>query len=205
MVLMANGIKIIIGLGNPGDKYDGTRHNLGFEVVDAFAKKHLGSKIVWEMEDKFKSEILRVAQNDNNGAILIKPQTYMNNSGMAVSQIVHYLKIPTEKLIVVHDDIDLPLGKIKIRLGGSAAGHHGVESIIKCLNDDKFIRLRLGIGNIKTQNAEHDGSHSNVNDFVTSRFLSSEKPKVKHMLKQSLKALELLIEKGLTDAQNQFN
>lgn len=185
-------MKLIVGLGNPGDNHLKTRHNLGFMALDEYAKKHLGPEITWELDNKFKSEILKIDKD----FWLIKPQTYMNNSGMAVSLIANFYKIAPEDVIIIHDELDLPLGKIKVRLGGAAAGHHGVESIIESLGTDQFIRVRLGIGELKIHSAEK---------FVLEPFMHSEKAQVKHMTKQALKAIDILIEKGLAVAQNQYN
>ena len=129
----------------------------------------------------------------------------MNNSGLAVSALVDYFKIPLEDLIVVYDELDLPLGKIKVRQGGAAAGHHGVESIIASLNADGFIRVRLGIGNSLTYIKQDDKNYREMDNFVTNEFRSDEHSHVKHMLKQSTEALDILLEKGLVEAQNQFN
>lgn len=188
-------MKLIVGLGNPEEKYKGTRHNLGFEVVEEYAKKNLpsDSDLQWQTEDKFKAEIIKISQD----LWLIKPVTYMNNSGLSVSAIVNYFKIPLDNLIVVHDELDISLGKIKVRVGGSAAGHHGIESIINALGDEKFIRVRLGIGSWK--------EHGDATQYVVESFKSDEKPKVRHMLKQAVSALDLIIEEGLEKAQNQFN
>lgn len=182
-------MKLIVGLGNPGEKYAKVRHNLGFMVMDKYVSSIL-YQVSWEEEKKFKSWIAKT-----NDLIFAKPQTYMNNSGMAVGLITNYFKVKPEDIIIIHDELDLPLGKIKIRMGGAAAGHHGVESIIKTLGTDKFIRVRLGIGQGGT----------NPEKFVLEPFTPQEKPKVKHMIKQALKALDLLLEKGLEQAQNNFN
>lgn len=191
-------MKLIVGLGNPEDKYAGTRHNIGFEIIEKYIKKMEGGK--WGIEDKFKAEIIKIGD-----LIFAKPQTYMNNSGMAVSLISKFYKIDSQDIIIIHDELDLPLGKIKVRIGGAAAGHHGVESIINSLKTDKFIRVRVGIGNLKTQSAEHKHQSISVEKFVLEQFIHSENAQVKHMIKQALKALELLLEKGLEQAQNQFN
>ena len=195
-------MKLIIGLGNPGDKYNGVRHNLGFMAVDELAKKMDNGQ--WTMDKKLKSEIFNFQFSIFN-CLLVKPQTYMNNSGMAVALVAKYYKILPEDIIIVYDELDLPLGKIKVRMGGAAAGHHGVESIIEALGTDKFIRVRLGIGNLKTQSAEHGTQHVDTNHFVLESFMHSEKSKVKHMLKTAMKALEILLEDGLEKAQAQFN
>lgn len=191
-------MKLIVGLGNPGEKYIGTRHNLGFVVLDELVKKL--NLVDWSKEEKFKSELIKTPE-----LILVKPQTYMNNSGLAIKLLTSYYKLPTSGLVVIHDELDLPLGKIKVRLGGAAAGHHGVESIINALGTDQFIRVRLGIGNLRTLSGEHKGRSISAEKFVLETFTHSEKPPVKHMVKQAIKAVNSLLEKGLEVAQNQFN
>lgn len=200
-------MKLIIGLGNPGEKYASVRHNLGFMVVDELGKKMDDGKWKigvedgsWKLDKKFKSEVLKIKD-----ALLVKPQTYMNNSGLVVKLLTTYYKLPATDIIVIHDELDLPLGKIKVRLGGAAAGHHGVESIIAALGTDQFIRIRLGIGNLRTQSGEHKGQSISAERFVLEPFIHSEKPQVKHMIKQAIKVLDLLLEKGLDSAQNQYN
>lgn len=195
-------MKLVVGLGNPGSRYAGVRHNLGFEVVEELGKKGKGEGGSWNYEEKLKSEIFNFTPALPAGRLnalpltLAKPQTFMNNSGLAVKLLTTYYKLQPTDVIIIHDELDLPLGKIKVRMGGAAAGHHGVESIIKALDTDKFIRVRLGIGELKIRNAEK---------FVLEPFLHHEKAQVKHMIKQALKALDILIEKGLTIAQNQYN
>lgn len=195
-------MKLIVGLGNPGEKYAGVRHNLGFMVVEKLGQAFNNEQ--WTFNRKLKSEIVK-CQISNVNCILAKPQTYMNNSGLAVRQLADYYQPPTADLIVIHDDLDLPLGKIKIRLGGAAAGHHGVESIIAALGTDQFTRVRLGIGNLRTLSGEHKSQSKLTEKFVLESFIHSEKPQVKHMIKQAIKALDLILEKGLEVAQNQFN
>lgn len=192
-------MKIIIGLGNPGDKYTGVRHNLGFSVVEGLARK-VGDGHAWSQENKLKSEILKVGE-----LLLVKPQTYMNNSGLAVSLLASFYKVSSKDIILVYDDLDLPLGKIKVRLGGAAAGHHGVESVIDSLGTDQFIRIRLGIGNLKTKSAEHKAQHINVEKFVLEPFMHSEKAKVKTMIKKAVTALQSLLKEGLEYVQNQYH
>ncbi len=191
-------MKLVVGLGNPEERYTGTRHNLGFEVLDELVKKL--NLVDWTVEDKFKAELIKTPE-----LILVKPKTFVNLSGMAVKSLTTYYKIASEDVVIIHDELDLPLGKIKVRLGGAAAGHHGVESIIKELGTDQFIRVRLGIGNLKTQSAEHRKGHVSAEKFVLEPFLHQEKSTVKHMIKQAIKALEILLDKGLEQAQNQFN
>ncbi len=189
--------KLVVGLGNPGEKYIGVRHNLGFMVVEELGKKMDDGRWKmgvedggWKLDKKFRSEILKTKD-----VLLVKPQTYMNNSGLAVKLLANYYKIAPEDIIIIHDELDLPLGKIKVRQGGAAAGHHGVESIIASLGTDQFVRVRLGIG----------PATGVVERFVLEPFSPREKPQVKHVIRQAVKALDLLLEKGLEKAQNQYN
>lgn len=200
-------MKIIVGLGNPGDKYAKIRHNLGFMVVDALARQ-LGVSSLWSLDKKFKSEIIKTnyqLPTTNYELILVKPQTFMNSSGAAVKALSTYYKLPPTDIIVIHDELDLPLGKIKVRIGGAAAGHHGVESIIDALNSDQFIRVRLGIGNLRTLSSERGGQNVGMEKFVLEPFMHGERAKVKHMVKQAIGAIETILEKGLVEAQNQHN
>jgi PTH1 family peptidyl-tRNA hydrolase len=160
------------------------------------------------MNKNFKAEIAEANQplsSNNTKLLLAKPQTFMNNSGMAVKALADYYKISLADIIIIHDELDLPLGKIKVRMGGSAAGHHGVESILKYLGDDKFVRVRLGIGNIRALGGERGSKHFNAESFVVEEFESSEKSKAKTMLKNAVHAVELILKEGIEKAQNQYN
>lgn len=201
-------MKLIVGLGNPGEKFVGTRHNLGFEVVDELASRIQGLETSWRIEKKFKAEILQVNYTldaSNYSLILAKPQTFMNLSGLAVSLLKNFFKVAPEDLVIIHDELDLLLGKIKIRFAGGASGHHGVESIISELGTDQFVRVRLGIGSDKSFSGEHKRVSFNAESFVTEPFLPQERSKVKSMIKHGVIALETLLEKGLKKAQNQYN
>jgi len=189
---------LIVGLGNPGDKFTHTRHNLGFEVVDELRRKL--DLPQFTKEDKFKAEVSK-----NGEIVLVKPQTFMNLSGMAVGPIAQYFKIPVEKIIIIHDELDLPVGHIKLRIGGSDAGHHGVESVIKMLGDEKFIRVRLGISTWHAISGEHKHASFQAEKFVTEAFIPGEKSKVKAMIKRAVKAVEAILELGIEKAQNQYN
>ena len=197
-------MKLVVGLGNPGERYADTRHNLGFRVVEELANRLQATGSSWTEEEKFKSEICRL-QPTASGLILVKPQTHMNASGMAVAKIAKYFKVPFSEIVIIHDELDLPLGKIKVRVGGSAAGHRGVESVIEALGDDKFARIRLGIGTLHSQRGERDRQRADTERFVLEPFEPSEKAKVKHVIKQAVEALEILLDKGLETAQSQFN
>lgn len=191
-------MKLIAGLGNPGDKFTNTRHNLGFEVIDLLQRKLALPE--FSKEEKFKSEISKSSE-----IILAKPVTFMNLSGMAISALANYYKIEPNEIVIVHDELDLPLGHIKIRVGGSDAGHHGIESVIQGLGNEKFIRVRLGIGNWHAISGEHKHASFNAEKFVVENFLPNEKSKVKAMVKRAVKAVEAILELGVEKAQNQYN
>ena len=203
-------MKLIIGLGNPGEKYINTRHNLGFKIIEQFLKDFQSAKnTLWEDSKKFKSEIVQIEWQPRHGSlekvILAKPQTYMNNSGLAVQLLTTYYKLLTTDIWIIHDDIDLPLGNMKIRFGGASAGHHGVESIMKHLNTDKFWRFRMGTGIQSSKLKVKSLKLKNVEDFVLSGFTGGEKGKVKHLIKRGVNAIETGLEDGLGIAMNRFN
>ncbi len=176
---------LIVGLGNPEKKYDLTRHNLGFRVLDL-----LGSADNWE--DKYQSQFLKL-----DDVILAKPLTFMNRSGEAVQEIMKFY--PAAELIVIHDDLDFPLGAIKIQKNSSAAGHNGVRSIIEALGKQDFIRIRLGIDNPEIRGAVPG------EDFVLQKFTAQEDPLVKEVLEKAKDAVETLQREGLDIAQSRFN
>ncbi len=202
-------MKLIVGLGNPGEKYANTRHNLGFVIVEHFLKDFQSAKnTLWENSSKFKSDIAQIEWQPRHGSlkkvILAKPQTYMNNSGLAVKIIADFYKIAADNIWIIHDDIDLPLGAMKIRFGGASAGHHGVESIMEKLGSDKFWRFRMGTG-AGIQNSEFRIQNKHVEDFVLGDFTGSEKGKVKSLIKRGVNAIETSLEDGLEKAMNRFN
>ncbi len=213
-------MKLIVGLGNPGEKYISTRHNLGFVIVERFLKDFQSAKnTVWENSSKFKSEVAQIEWQPRHGSlekvILAKPQAYMNNSGMAVQLITSYYKLLTTDIWVIHDDIDLPLGNMKIRFGGASAGHHGVESTIEHLGTDKFWRFRMGTGlqnskfppSLKLRRAGKTKNQKlrNVEDFVLGEFTGSEKGKLKGLIKRGVNAIETALEENIDRAMNRFN
>lgn len=193
-------MKVLVGLGNTGEKYLNTRHNLGFALVDEYAQKHQGPEFSWNEDKKVQAQVLKI-----DDVWLIKPQTMMNASGLAVKALMNYYKVDIKDLVIVHDDLDLLLGKIKIKTEGSAGGHRGVGSIINELNTDKFIRIKLGIGNQKSHAGEHKRISFDADKFVVEKFTQGEKSKVRHMLKQGLKAVEAILNENLDKAQTQFN
>lgn len=202
-------MKLIVGLGNPGEKYESTKHNVGFMILDHLLKDLEPVKTSnWDKNEKLKSEIFILEYKPKSGevekVILAKPQTYMNNSGMAVGLISRYYKLKPEDIWVVYDELDLPLGFIKIRLGGGAAGHHGVESIMENLGTDKFYRFRMGIGQAKNKEGM-DKQHIDVPEYVLQGFRGGEASKARTMMKRGSKALQTALEKGISSSMNQFN
>lgn len=202
-------MKLIVGLGNPGVKYESTRHNVGFMVLEHFLKDmEPVNKSNWDKNEKLKSEIYVMEFQPKHGnaekVILARPQTYMNNSGMAVSLIMKYYKVKPEDVWVVYDELDLPLGSMKIRQGGGAAGHHGVESIMAAIDTDKFYRFRMGIGLSKAHDelAKHKVKGE---DVVLKGFRGGEASKARTMIKRGSKALQQALEGGIESAQNQYN
>lgn len=208
-------MKLIVGLGNPGAEYQDTRHNLGFMVIEKLAKELASEEISWKEEDKFKALVAKIGD-----VVLVKPITFMNSSGVAVASIMRYFKLDPSDVWVIHDDIDLPLGKIRIREKGSSAGHRGIESIIAELKTDVFVRFRLGIGRGKlfskgdsdTTTIEkgiagrsHHGRHHWDISFVLSRFTQSEAGALKHLIKNGTEAVRIAITEGTDKAMARFN
>lgn len=207
-------MKLIVGLGNPGEKYEKTRHNLGFMVLEKFLKDFEPIReTVWENSLKFKSDIAQIEWQRQHGPsadglekiILVKPKTYMNNSGMAVQLLTTYYQLLTNDVWIIHDDIDLPLGSMKIRFGGASAGHHGINSIIEKLGTDKFWRFRMGTGNSNSKSKITNSKLKNMDDFVLGKFTAGEKGKVRKLVKRGAKAIEMGLEEGLEVAMNRFN
>ena len=199
-------MKVIIGLGNPGEKYQNTRHNLGFLALDTLLEKFEPvDKTFWETKTNLKADIKQIRHKDET-LLLVKPTTFMNNSGFAVSKVLNFYKIEPENLTVVHDDLDLPFGKIRVRFGGGAGGHHGVESIIDQLKDDKFLRIRLGIGNPKKiQNSKFKIQNYDASEYVLAPLSSADKGKVKTMLKETVKIVELTLIHGIDTYMSKYN
>ena len=184
---------IVVFLGNPGPKFAGTRHNVGFMTADK-CEKATGAKI---MKSRDKSLTDRIVI-DGKGVLLMKPQTFMNLSGEAVQPAAAFYKIPPEHILVISDDISLPLGKVRVRGSGSAGGHNGLKNIIAHLGTDAFPRVKVGVG--APENPEYD-----VVDWVIGNFSAQEKKIVDDALDRALAAAECIIEKNVTEAQNKYN
>ena len=185
--------RIIIGLGNPGDTYKGTRHNVGFETIDRLSAKN-GIKL--KHKASFRA-ITGEGQIGSHDVVLVKPQTYMNLSGESVREILRFMKLPPSEIIVVYDDVALPVGDIRIREAGSAGGQNGMKNIISCLGTDEFFRVRIGIGK-KPEGWD-------LADYVLSRFRKDEWAGMEEGITKAREAVGVILDKGILSAMNQFN
>ncbi len=184
---------LIAGLGNPGREYELTRHNAGFLVLDRLAEKH--GAVVNKL--KFKS-LLGECKIGESRVLLIKPQTFMNNSGEAVRDACAFYKIPPERTIIIFDDISLPVGKIRVRRSGSDGGHNGMKNIIYLSGSDKFPRIKFGVG--AKPHPDYD-----LKDWVLSRFKKEEEENLKKALDNAQGAAESIICESVDSAMNKFN
>jgi len=175
---------LIVGLGNPGPKYELTRHNIGFLLLDAFAMKN---KVPLIDEKKF---IYGKLKNEQQNIYLLKPQEYMNLSGKAVSEFVNKYKISLDKVLVLHDELDFPFSKIKLKSGGGHAGHNGLKDIISKINSKDFHRLRFGIGRPTSPNID-------ISDYVLSKFSQEEKKLLPELIKTSIGFIEEWLNKQI--------
>ncbi len=173
-------MKLIIGLGNPGIQYEKTRHNLGWRVVDQLARELETSE--WKMKMRFNAFVAKTFL-DGKKIILAKPQTFMNNSGIAVRSIADYYKIPNEEILIIHDEIDLPLGEMKVQKERGAAGHNGVKSVIEHLKTKDFIRIRIGIKPVKQE------TNLEVEKFVLQNFAAEEEKIIKKEIKRAVQVI----------------
>lgn len=185
-------MKIVVGLGNPGDKYQGTRHNIGFEVLSRLEKKWCAA----DKRDAFQAQYT-VAQRGGDKILLFRPMTFMNLSGQSVLAVRDFYKVAIQDILVVCDDLALALGKIRVRSRGSSGGQKGLADVIRRLGSEEIPRLRVGIG------ATPPGWETA--DFVLSRFGKDELPLVDEALEKAAKAVDCWVEQGINVCMNQFN
>ncbi|WPM32931.1 aminoacyl-tRNA hydrolase [Hydrogenobacter sp. T-2] len=185
-------IRLIVGLGNPGKKYARTRHNVGFMVVDELLRRLK----VQDYSEECLSHLYK-ARVDGKEVLIAKPQTYMNNSGLAVVNLLEEYDIKPEEMLVVYDDLDLPLGRLRLRLEGSSGGHHGIESIMRETKTDKFPRLKVGIGRPKDK--------GKVVDYVLSPFGEEEELVLAKVFNKASECLQRCVEYGLEESMNFCN
>ena len=182
---------LVAGLGNPGREYARTRHNVGFMVCDELARRHGAS-----FRSKFSGDFAEL-RLDGRRIALLKPQTYMNESGRSIGAAVRFFKLPPDRLLVLHDEVDLDPGRLQVRLGGGLAGHNGLRSIAQHMKTQEFLRLRIGVGRPER------GDPRPVADFVLSPF--DELVDVEALVGRVADAVETLALEGLEEAQNRFN
>jgi len=193
-------MNLIVGLGNPGRGYANNRHNIGFACLNHFARTQ-GIRL-----DKKQAQArIGVGEVAGSKVVVARPQTYMNLSGQSVSRLVKRFNINLNNLLVIHDDLDLPLGKIRIRQGGSSGGHKGVDSIIAWLGSQDFLRLRVGIGRPTMPTGGDEFSEADIIDYVLSDFTPGEKQAIAGVIPRVSEAIVCLLTEGLTAAMNRYN
>lgn len=184
---------LIVGLGNPGARYEATRHNVGFRAV-----ARLGREAGIRLDRAKFQALIGKGTVAGHSVVLMQPQTYMNNSGLAVQQAAAFYKLPPERVLVLFDDIDLDVGRLRIRRGGSAGGHNGVKSIITCLGSQEFPRIKIGVG--AKPHPDYD-----LADWVLSRFTAQELKLLEPAIGRAVEAVPVLLTEGLERAASQFN
>ena len=189
-------MKLVAGLGNPGKEYEHTRHNMGFDVIDELARRWAVN--VWKTD--MKAEIASVVRFGEK-ILLVKPLTYMNDSGNAVASISAYYQIEPDHIVVIHDDMDLEFGRIKVKAGGSAGGHNGIKSIDRSLGTPKYARVRMGVGHSKRGANAHD----NTVNWVLGGFGPDQRKQLPEFLADGADAAEDIIFHGLAKTQEKFN
>ncbi|NES04348.1 MAG: aminoacyl-tRNA hydrolase [Okeania sp. SIO2F4] len=192
--------KLIVGLGNPEPKYNQTRHNIGFAVVDNLAN-------IWQISlsenRKFKAEFGEGRSTKTEKIYLLKPLTYMNRSGQAIRAVVDWYKLPPSSVLIIYDDMDLPMGRLRLRLSGSAGGHNGMKSAIAHLGTQEFPRLRIGIGKPKNVTAE-SGDPKTIS-HVLGKFSPTESKLMTQMLDLVVETVEISLKQGIEKAMNLYN
>lgn len=190
--------QLIVGLGNPEPKYDQTRHNIGFAAIDALSRSWQSSL---SENRKFKGEYAQSTAPGGEKIHLLKPLTYMNLSGQAIAAVTSWYKLKPESVLVIYDDMDLPVGRVRLRLSGSAGGHNGMKSTISHLNSKNFPRLRIGIGRPKKAENSENGTVSHV----LGRFSPEENQIMPSVLNYVVECVELCLKKGVEKAMNDCN
>lgn len=186
-------MKLVVGLGNPGRAYRWTRHNMGFQLIDILSEKR-----GIEVSRRGMKSLYGMGKIGQEGVILAKPLTYMNLSGEAVGQLLRFFKIPPQELVVLHDDLDLPWGKIRIRVRGGYGGHQGVKSIIEAVGSDRFVRMKVGIG----RPAESDQDPA---DYVLEPLRDQEREEFKDVVRRAVEAVEVVLLEGPQEAMDRFH
>lgn len=184
---------LVVGLGNPGRRYQGNRHNVGFMVADLLASA--GVDLEPRSSSRFQGELGK-GSLDGRPVLLLKPQTFMNLSGRSVAAVSRFYEVPPQRIVVIHDDVDLPLGRLRVKAGGGDGGHKGIRSLVQELGSAAFIRVRFGIGR---------PAMGEVEDFVLQDFAVEEAEEVKEAVGRAAEAVRTVLGEGLRAAMNRFN
>jgi len=190
---LASPLALIVGLGNPGREYEQTRHNAGFWFVEALARQHGAS---FKVDNKFFGETAKVRIGGNE-VWLLKPTTFMNRSGQAISALARFYKIGIDQILVAHDELDIPPGDIRLKAGGGHGGHNGLRDTVTQMGGNTFLRLRIGIG--------HPGHSSQVTGFVLGKAPSSEQSLIEEAIERALKVTPLAVSGELQKAMNELH
>lgn len=183
-------LRLIIGLGNPGSRYEGTRHNVGFMALDLLAQQQ---RVSWQLRPKWES---LVAALPESGVLLIKPQCFMNLSGRPVAKIRREHQWRSTQILVLHDDVALEMGRIRLREKGSHGGHNGIRSLLESLGTDEFARIKMGVG---------DRGEQEMSDYVLGRFPADQQESLQNMLAMTVDAVQDALSRGVTNAATRFN
>ncbi len=184
-------MKVVVGLGNPGSRYDGTRHNVGYAVIDLLAQSPRAGRF----QSRFQAQVAELVE-DVEKILLVKPETFMNLSGRCVRQVIDFYQLPPETLLVVCDDINLPLGKLRARAKGTHGGHNGLRDIQNHLGSTEYARLRIGVDAPQADDAI---------DHVLGRFRPAERPVIADALLRSAQAVAVWATRGIAACMNEFN
>jgi len=185
-------LSVVIGLGNPGTRFENTRHNVGFDAVDRLSRKH--NIAITKVKHK---AVIGDGVIEGHRVLLVKPQTFMNLSGESVREIIEWYKVPVKNIIIIYDDIDLPVGKIRIRPKGSSGTHNGMRSVIYQIQSDDFPRIRIGV--------DKPPQGWELADFVLSKFSPDERKIVDKAIENAADAVEVILKSGIDNAMNRFN
>jgi peptidyl-tRNA hydrolase, PTH1 family len=187
-------VKLVAGLGNPGERYGGTRHNVGFEVIELLAKRH---RLQFDFSDMQREAVTARWRRPDEQVLLAMPQTFMNLSGRAVQALCHFYRIEPPDLLIVCDDVNLPLGRLRVRAAGSEGGHNGLRSVAEVLGTIEYARLRVGVG--------RGDMRRDLADHVTAEFEPEERPGIEAAVARAADAVETWISDGLAKMMNVFN
>jgi len=190
---LQTGIALIVGLGNPGKEHDNTRHNAGFWLIDELAS---GSGATFKHESKFNGDVCK-ANINGHACWLLKPDTYMNRSGQAVTELANFYKIPSDAILVVHDEIDLPPGVVRLKQGGGHGGHNGLRDIIARTGKKDFYRLRIGVG--------HPGTSDAVSGYVLNKPPSAEKDMIDTSIRDALDVIQDIVSGNFQNAMQELH